>query len=44
MPGIKCNVKAIQGELYFLEKGMIFIAKSPINIDFGQITKALFSR
>lgn len=44
MPGIKCNVKAIQGELYFLEKGMLFIAKTPINIDFNQITKALFSR
>lgn len=42
--GIKCNVKAVQGELYFLEKGMIFVAKQPIYIDFAQIEKATMSR
>ncbi|ORX35173.1 hypothetical protein BD324DRAFT_122298 [Kockovaella imperatae] len=44
MNGIKANVKAVQGELYFLEKGLIFIAKQPILIDFGKTESISFSR
>ncbi|KAK1921138.1 putative subunit of the heterodimeric FACT complex [Papiliotrema laurentii] len=42
--GVKANVKAIQGELYFLEKGLIFIAKQPILIDFSKTESISFSR
>lgn len=42
--GIKCNVKAVQGELYFLEKGLIFIAKQPILVDFSAVESITFSR
>lgn len=42
--GIKVNVKAVQGELYFLEKSLIFIAKQPILIDFSKTESISFSR
>ncbi|KAK4686032.1 FACT complex subunit SSRP1/POB3, partial [Tremellales sp. Uapishka_1] len=42
--GIKANVKAIQGELYFLEKGLIFIAKQPIYVEFSKTESISFSR
>lgn len=42
--GIKANVKAVQGELYFLDKGLIFIAKQPILIDFKNTESIAFSR
>ncbi|EIW73062.1 hypothetical protein TREMEDRAFT_14396, partial [Tremella mesenterica DSM 1558] len=42
--GIKANVKAVQGELYFLDKGLIFIAKQPILIDFSKTETISFSR
>lgn len=41
---IKANVKANQGELYFLEKCMLFIAKSPILIDYSKTESIAFSR
>ena len=41
---IKCNVKAMQGELHFLEKSMLFVAKTPILVDYSKITKASISR
>ncbi|KAL7420413.1 FACT complex subunit [Cryptotrichosporon argae] len=42
--GIKANVKAVQGELYFLERSLIFIAKQPILIDFNKTESVSFSR
>jgi hypothetical protein len=42
--GIKANVKAIQGEVYFLDKGLLFIAKQPILIDFSKTESIAFSR
>ncbi|WVR03030.1 FACT complex subunit POB3 [Kwoniella sp. DSM 27419] len=42
--GIKANVKAVQGELYLLDKGLIFIAKQPILIDFSKTESISFSR
>ncbi|KAI9633310.1 putative subunit of the heterodimeric FACT complex [Dioszegia hungarica] len=44
LSGVKANVKAVQGELYFLEKGLIFIAKQPILIDFSKTESISFSR
>ncbi|GFZ44452.1 FACT complex subunit POB3 [Saitozyma sp. JCM 24511] len=44
LQGIKANVKATQGELYFLDKGLIFIAKQPILIDFSKTESISFSR
>ncbi|KAG7531317.1 hypothetical protein FFLO_04438 [Filobasidium floriforme] len=41
---IKCNVKAMQGELHFLDKSMLFVAKTPILVDYNRITKANISR
>lgn len=34
----------MQGELYFLEKGLIFIAKQPILVDFSKTESIHFSR
>lgn len=42
--GIKCNVKAVQGELYFLAQSLLFIAKQPINLDFRHMVKVTLSR
>ena len=42
--GIKANVKAVQGEVYFLDKGLLFIAKQPILIDFSKTESIAFSR
>jgi structure-specific recognition protein 1 len=44
LQGIKANVKATQGELYFLDRGLIFIAKQPILIDFSKTESISFSR
>ena len=44
MNGIKANVKAVQGELYLLEKSLIFIAKQPILIDYSKTQSISFSR
>jgi structure-specific recognition protein 1 len=41
---VKASVKAVQGDLHFLEKSMLFVAKQPILIDYNQISKASFSR
>jgi hypothetical protein len=41
---IKCNVKAMQGELHFLDKSMLFVAKTPILVDYNKISKASISR
>ena len=42
--GVKANVKAVQGELYFLDKSLLFIAKQPILIDFNKIDTVTLSR
>lgn len=42
--GVKANVKAVQGELYFLERGLLFIAKQPILVDFSKTESIAFSR
>jgi len=42
--GIKANMKAVLGELYFLEKSLIFVAKQPTVIDYADIHQVVFSR
>ncbi|KAG9040414.1 FACT complex subunit [Tulasnella sp. UAMH 9824] len=42
--GIKANMKAVTGELYFLEKSLIFVAKQPTVIDYADIHQIVFSR
>ncbi|KAG8951153.1 FACT complex subunit, partial [Tulasnella sp. 419] len=42
--GIKANMKAVLGELYFLEKSLIFVAKQPTVIDYADIHQVIFSR
>lgn len=42
--GVKANVKAVQGELYFLDRALIFIAKQPILIDYSKTESISFSR
>lgn len=41
---VKCNLKANQGELYLLDKALIFIARAPLLVDFANIQTVSFSR
>ncbi|KAG9050103.1 FACT complex subunit [Tulasnella sp. UAMH 9824] len=43
-PGIKANMRAVTGELYFLEKSLIFVAKQATVIDYADIHQIVFSR
>ncbi|CAE6500275.1 unnamed protein product, partial [Rhizoctonia solani] len=44
MYGIKCNLKAVQGTLFPLEKSLFFVAKQPHLIEFTDIHQVVFSR
>ena len=37
-------MKAVLGELYFLEKSLIFVAKQPTVVDYADIHQVVFSR
>ncbi|THH15843.1 hypothetical protein EW146_g4688 [Bondarzewia mesenterica] len=43
-PGIKANLKAIQGDLFMLEKYIFFVSKQPVLIELSDIHQAVFSR
>ncbi|KAJ3575858.1 hypothetical protein NP233_g827 [Leucocoprinus birnbaumii] len=43
-PGIKANLKAIQGDLFLLEKYIFFVSKSPSLIEIADIHQVVFSR
>lgn len=43
-PGIKANLKAVQGDLFMLEKYVFFVSKQPTLIEIQDIDKAVFSR
>ncbi|KAJ3546917.1 hypothetical protein NMY22_g1851 [Coprinellus aureogranulatus] len=43
-PGIKANLKAVQGDLFMLEKYIFFVSKQPTLIEIQDIDKAVFSR
>ncbi|ESK95227.1 fact complex subunit pob3 [Moniliophthora roreri MCA 2997] len=43
-PGIKANLKAVQGDLFMLEKYIFFVSKQPSLIELSDVEKAVFSR
>lgn len=43
-PGVKANLKAVQGDLFMLEKYLFFVSKSPLLIDLNDIYQVIFSR
>lgn len=44
LPGIKANLKAVQGDLFMLEKYVFFVSKQPTLIELSDIHQAVFSR
>lgn len=43
-PGIKANLKAVQGDLFMLEKYIFFVSKQPTLIELSDIHQVVFSR
>ncbi|KAL9940812.1 hypothetical protein V8E36_000300 [Tilletia maclaganii] len=41
---IKCNVKAVEGLLYPLDKALLWVSKQPIYLPYSQIHQVIFSR
>ncbi|KAF8583126.1 SSrecog-domain-containing protein [Ramaria rubella] len=44
LPGFKAHLKAVSGELYFLEKYFFFVSKQPTLIELSDIHQVVFSR
>ncbi|KAF8965979.1 structure-specific recognition protein-domain-containing protein [Flammula alnicola] len=43
-PGFKANLKAIQGDLFMLERYIFFVSKQPLLIELSDIHQVVFSR
>jgi len=43
-PGFKANLKAVQGDLFMLERYIFFVSKSPLLIELSDIHQVVFSR
>lgn len=43
-PGIKANLKAIQGDLFLLEKYIFFVSKQPTLVELSDVHQIIFSR
>ncbi|KAM6494459.1 Structure-specific recognition protein (SSRP1) domain containing protein [Amanita muscaria] len=43
-PGIKANLKAVQGDLFMLEKYIFFVSKQPTLIEISEIHQVVFCR
>lgn len=43
-PGIKANLKAVQGDLFMLEKYIFFVSKQPTLVELSDIHQCIFSR
>ncbi|BGP20140.1 hypothetical protein JCM10213_000775 [Rhodosporidiobolus nylandii] len=41
---VKCNLKANEGQLYFLEKSLLFISKLPVLVNFSEISAVILAR
>ncbi|BGP11492.1 FACT complex subunit POB3 [Rhodotorula toruloides] len=41
---VKCNLKANEGQLYFLEKQLLFISKQPTLVSFNEISAVVLAR
>ncbi|EIW80885.1 SSrecog-domain-containing protein [Coniophora puteana RWD-64-598 SS2] len=44
LPGIKANLKAVQGDLFMLEKYIFFVSKQPTLIELADVHQCVFSR
>ncbi|KAH9042164.1 SSrecog-domain-containing protein [Lactarius pseudohatsudake] len=44
LPGLKANLKAVQGDLFMLEKYIFFVSKQPVLIEISDIHQVVFSR
>lgn len=44
LPGIKANLKAVQGDLFMLEKYIFFVSKQPSLVELSDIHQVIFSR
>ncbi|KIM41048.1 hypothetical protein M413DRAFT_72548 [Hebeloma cylindrosporum] len=44
LPGFKANLKAIQGDLFLLERSLFFVSKQPLLIELSDIHQVVFSR
>lgn len=43
-PSVKANLKAVQGDLFMLEKYVFFVSKQPVLIELVDIYQVVFSR
>ncbi|KAF5389327.1 hypothetical protein D9757_003425 [Collybiopsis confluens] len=43
-PGMKANLKAVQGDLFMLEKYVFFVSKQPTLIELSDVHQVVFSR
>ena len=43
-PGVKANLKAIQGDLFLLEKYIFFVSKQPTLVELSDVHQIVFSR
>lgn len=43
-PSVKANLKAVQGDLFLLEKYVFFVSKQPVLIELSDIYQVMFSR
>jgi len=43
-PGLKANLKIVQGDLFMLDKLIFFVPKQPVLIETSNIHQAVFSR
>lgn len=41
---VKCNLKANEGQLYFLEKQLLFVSKQPTLVLFSEISAVILAR
>lgn len=41
---VKCNLKANEGQLYFLERQLLFISKQPTLVSFNEISAIVLAR
>lgn len=44
LPGVKANLKAVQGDLFLLEKYVFFVSKQPTLVELSDIHQVVFSR
>ena len=43
-PGLKANLKAVQGDLFLLDKYIFFVSKQPVLIELADVHQVVFSR